>query len=57
MSSMSKEGLLAVCGTLTGLSVITVGLRIYVRKTQKLALKADDWIVLPALVSRMDNSA
>lgn len=53
MSSTSKEGigLLAVCGTFTGLGIISVGLRFYGRRLQKVPLKADDWIMIPALVS------
>ena len=50
MSTSSKEGLLAVCGTLTGLSITSVGLRFYARKLQKLPLMADDWVVIPAVV-------
>ena len=50
MSASSKEGLIAVCGTFTGLSIISVGLRFHARRVQKLPLKADDWIVLPAVV-------
>jgi hypothetical protein len=51
MSSSSKEGLLAVCGTFTGLCTISVGLRFYGRRLQKQPLRADDWIMIPALVS------
>ncbi|MCJ1289394.1 hypothetical protein MMC34_000926 [Xylographa carneopallida] len=51
MSASSKESLLAVSGSLTGLSITFIGLRFYARRQQKLSLMADDWIVIPALVS------
>ncbi|KAF4631663.1 hypothetical protein G7Y89_g6466 [Cudoniella acicularis] len=51
MSSSSNEGFLAVCGTFTGLCTIFVGLRFYARRLQKLPLMADDWLMIPTLVS------
>ena len=51
MSSDSRDGLLAVCGTFMGLSVIAVGLRFYARKHQKVPFMTDDWLMIPALVS------
>lgn len=33
------------------LSIVFVGLRFYVRQKQKVAILADDWLLIPALVS------
>ena len=35
---------------LPALGTIIVGLRFYVRRTQKCTIGADDWLMLPALV-------
>lgn len=51
MSASSKEGLLALCGSLLGLSTVAVGLRVYGRRQQELPIKADDWTALGGLVS------
>jgi hypothetical protein len=50
MSSQSKDGLLAVCGSLLGLSTIAVGLRFYARKKTHLPIKADDMLAVASLV-------
>ena len=50
MSDQSKNGLLAVCGSLMGLSGIAVGLRLYARKQQRVAFLADDALAVGALV-------
>lgn len=51
MSAQSKDGILAVCGSLLGLSAIAVGLRLYARKKQTAPFKADDALAVAALVS------
>ena len=51
MSSDSANGLAAVSGAMMGLSIIAVGMRFNARKQQKARYMADDWMVLPALVS------
>lgn len=32
--------------------MLAVGLRFWLRSTQKLSLKVDDWLMIPALVSQ-----
>lgn len=46
-----KANLLAVSCVLVGLSLMVVLLRFYARRQQKVQIKADDYLVLPALVS------
>lgn len=50
MSATSKDGLLAVCGTLLGLSTAAVGFRFVARKKQRLAIQADDAFAVISLV-------
>jgi len=42
MSAQSKDGLLAVLGSMIGLTTIAVGLRLFARKHQHLPFQADD---------------
>lgn len=49
MSDQSKNGLLAVCGSLVGLSGIVVGLRLYARKQQRVAFMTDDALAISSL--------
>ncbi|KAI0909853.1 hypothetical protein F4823DRAFT_592806 [Ustulina deusta] len=56
MSDSSKDGLLALTGSLTGLSIIAVGLRFWTRRQQKLSLLADDWFAAIALISWIGNA-
>ncbi len=51
MSSTSADGLTALSSTLLGLSTIAIALRFYARRSQKVPLKTDDWIMVPCLVS------
>lgn len=48
----SPSGLIAMSCVLPVLSAITVGLRFWLHARQKSQLKVDDWLMLPALVSR-----
>ncbi|KAF2151498.1 hypothetical protein K461DRAFT_174154 [Myriangium duriaei CBS 260.36] len=50
MSAVSRAGLLAVCGSLLGLSTIIVGLRFFSRRKQRLPIKLDDVFAAVALV-------
>ncbi|CAG8957410.1 hypothetical protein HYFRA_00011391 [Hymenoscyphus fraxineus] len=56
MSDQSKEGLLAVCGSLLGLSAIAVGLRLYTRKKQSAPFLADDAFAVAGLVTYIGAS-
>lgn len=49
MSYHSRDGLLAVTGSLLGLSTITVGLRFVARRHQRLPIKVDDVMAVVAL--------
>ncbi|KAM0817959.1 hypothetical protein AB5N19_03766 [Seiridium cardinale] len=49
MSSESKEGLLAVCGSLMGLSTAAVGLRFLARKKTGTPVMADDMLAVGSL--------
>ncbi|GAM91100.1 hypothetical protein ANO11243_091470 [Dothideomycetidae sp. 11243] len=51
MSYHSRDGLLAVTGSLLGLSTITVGLRFVARRHQRLPIKVDDVMAVVALAS------
>ncbi|KAM7186872.1 hypothetical protein V8F20_011226 [Naviculisporaceae sp. PSN 640] len=51
MSDRSKEGILALCGTLLGLTSLSVGLRFYVRKRQRAPIMLDDLCAAVSLVS------
>ncbi|KAK5997695.1 hypothetical protein PT974_00050 [Cladobotryum mycophilum] len=57
MSDTSAVGNSALAGTFTGLAVITVSLRFFARRSQKLPLLADDWLMLPALASYIGAAA
>ena len=50
--STSPSGLLALSTVVPSICVAIVALRFELRRTQKSPIKADDWIMLPALVSR-----
>ncbi|KAF7889887.1 uncharacterized protein EAF02_002302 [Botrytis sinoallii] len=50
MSSTSPQGVIACNTILPVLGIAAVGLRFYVRSQQKVALKIDDWLQIPALV-------
>jgi hypothetical protein len=41
----------AVIAILLGLNVVAVSARIFTRRSLKQQMKADDWLILPALVS------
>ncbi|GAM85365.1 hypothetical protein ANO11243_033720 [Dothideomycetidae sp. 11243] len=56
MSATSKDGLLAVCGTLLGLSTAAVGFRFVARKKQRLAIQADDAFAVISLVSVINDA-
>ncbi|KAI5863695.1 hypothetical protein GGS23DRAFT_510789 [Durotheca rogersii] len=56
MSDSSKNGVLALSGSLMGLSTIAVGLRFWARRRQKLRFLADDWIAGLALLSYIGAS-
>ncbi|KAI3318415.1 hypothetical protein HD806DRAFT_512197 [Xylariaceae sp. AK1471] len=51
MSSSSKDGLLALSGSLLGLTTISVSLRLWARKQNQLSLMADDYFAALALIS------
>jgi hypothetical protein len=51
MSDSSKESLSALAGSLTGLTIIAVGLRFWARRRHKSPMLADDWLAAIALVS------
>ncbi|KAI1494127.1 hypothetical protein F5X96DRAFT_684848 [Biscogniauxia mediterranea] len=56
MLDSSKDGILALSGSLMVLSSIAVGLRFWARKKHKLSLMADDWIAVLALLSYIGAS-
>ncbi|GAW21901.1 hypothetical protein ANO14919_114270 [Xylariales sp. No.14919] len=56
MSDSSKDGLLALTGSLTGLSIIGLSLRLWTRRQQRLPLLADDWFAAIAFVSWIANA-
>ncbi|OTB03440.1 hypothetical protein M426DRAFT_177781 [Hypoxylon sp. CI-4A] len=56
MSDSSKEGVLALAGSLMGLSTIAVGLRFWTRRRQNAPLMADDWIAGLGLLSYIGAS-
>ncbi|OTA55904.1 hypothetical protein K449DRAFT_468729 [Hypoxylon sp. EC38] len=56
MSASSKNGTLALSGSLMGLSMIAVGLRFWARRRHKLDFMADDWIASLALLSYIGAS-
>ncbi|KAI4599347.1 hypothetical protein KJ359_001788 [Pestalotiopsis sp. 9143b] len=49
MSDSSKDGILALCGTLMALSIIAVGLRLWARRRYKVPFMADDTFVILAM--------
>lgn len=51
MSSQSKEGVLAVCGSLLGLSAIAVGLRFYARRKTRMPIMTDDLLTIASFVT------
>ncbi|KAF4635034.1 hypothetical protein G7Y89_g3062 [Cudoniella acicularis] len=50
MSTTSTQGIIACNTILPVLGIVVVGLRFHVRSTQKVALKVDDWLQIPALL-------
>ncbi|KAI1107301.1 hypothetical protein F4804DRAFT_297454 [Jackrogersella minutella] len=56
MSDSSKEGMLALSGSLMGLSIIAVGLRFGARKRNDIGFMADDWAAGLALLSYIGAS-
>lgn len=42
--------MIAVAVVFPVLGILSVGLRVYVRRVQKARILADDWLLLPALV-------
>lgn len=50
MSSESKEGVLAVCGSLVGLTAIAIGLRFCARKRTHMSIMADDILAVASWV-------
>lgn len=51
MSDYSKDSVLALAGSLMGLSTIAVSMRFWARRRHKVRVMADDWIAGLALVS------
>lgn len=51
MSSQSRYGLLAVCGSLLSFSSIALALRLYARKKQRVPYMMDDVLAVAGLVS------
>ncbi|GAW10787.1 hypothetical protein ANO14919_001220 [Xylariales sp. No.14919] len=51
------EATLAVSGFVIALAVISVGLRFYARVYTRQGLRADDWLILAAVVTTIVNSA
>lgn len=41
---------IVICTVFPFLAAVAVGLRFYARRVNAIRLKADDWIILPALV-------
>ena len=41
---------IVICTVFPFLATVSVGLRFYARRVNAIRLKADDWIILPALV-------
>ncbi|KAI1124914.1 hypothetical protein F5Y10DRAFT_284705 [Nemania abortiva] len=56
MSDSSREGLLAVSGSLLGLSTIAVSLRFWARKRHEVGLMADDYFAALGLISYIGAS-
>ncbi|OTB14037.1 hypothetical protein K445DRAFT_24178 [Daldinia sp. EC12] len=56
MSDSSKDGMLALCGSLMSLSIIAVGLRLWARRRYHLRFMADDWTAGLALLSYIGAS-
>ncbi|KAF3767962.1 hypothetical protein M406DRAFT_355782, partial [Cryphonectria parasitica EP155] len=57
MSSESKDGILAVSGSLLGLSTLVVGLRLCARKQQNARLMTDDALAVLSLVAFVGTAA
>lgn len=55
MSDQSKDGLIAVCSSLLGISTISVSLRLYARKKQRVALMSDDILAISSLVGSQSS--
>ncbi|KAG5993571.1 hypothetical protein E4U52_001823 [Claviceps spartinae] len=49
--TVTAESLVAVSAVPLGLVIVAVALRFYARRHQKASLLADDWLMLPALIS------
>jgi hypothetical protein len=52
----TQGGMYAVAITLSVLATFFVGLRFHCRRKLKLQLLADDWLIMPALVSTPDTT-
>ncbi|KHO11391.1 DDE superfamily endonuclease, CENP-B-like protein [Metarhizium robertsii ARSEF 23] len=57
MSEASAAALYAMSGVLIGVSVITVTMRFYARRCQKAPLLADDWLLIPSLITFIGTCA
>ncbi|KAM7196229.1 hypothetical protein V8F33_006341 [Rhypophila sp. PSN 637] len=57
MSSESKEGITALCGSLLGLTSLSVGLRFYVRKRQRAPIMLDDLCAVASLAGFIGAAA
>lgn len=51
MSASSKDGFLAMMGSLSGLSVFAIALRLFARRHQRQPIMADDYFALLSCVS------
>lgn len=50
VSYITPGAMIAVAVVFPVLGILSVGLRVYVRRVQKARILADDWLLLPALV-------
>ncbi|OAA50679.1 hypothetical protein NOR_01129 [Metarhizium rileyi] len=57
MSDTSAAGTISLCAVFTGLTTAAVALRFYARKHQKNPLLADDWLMIPGLLTFIAASA
>ena len=53
VSYITPGAIFAVAVVFLLLRILSVGLRVYVRRAQKARILADDWLLLPALVGRL----
>ena len=51
MSTSSAEGLRALCGSLVAITTIVSGLRLYVRRVQRVKFGIDDWMIIPSYMA------